>query len=343
MPIVSLAWSGLADPTPTGGTRNGDPPRALPFSTMVDRLNHCAAAQGRVLFSQAVRLADSPSANGLTDLFVFRYFNRNTNGKVLRYFALAAPKDSALNTNVAVLRDGATDITSHDNFNATPAVPSEIILLTGTLSPAISGAETDRVIRVLDGFRLVALTIVEAPAAVPPYSLSGSDIFVDTTDLSPSLPITTTRHASLRSNTELVWTRIREMWNYSNPGVTTGTPFTATTATFTNLIDGTTARTTSTAGIPASVLNGGRGFGTTVQAHVAVYATATVVSGGSGEVRFTSSQGSVDITGITAVGWYTTGSKISLDTRVAASSTDGRDWDKVDVLGRVSVAPDTLT
>lgn len=320
------------------GFRNGDPPRALTLRQIVQAMNH-AAVTPRVLFSMAIPASNSPSANGITELFRYRYYQRNNNGKRLVHLVCDLFKDSAgaLANDNAVLRDSASDLITHRTMQDNPAEWASARNVSGALTIAPGGAESSRVINVVNGFRLLSAVVYEVPAQDWPIELSGTDHHVDPGEFVTTVPITSSRLASVRTTQQDMWERQRDVYNYCSHGTTAADGWTATTTTFTNLIDGTTARTASTGGIPISALSGALGLGTSVNAHCAVYAERTGGAGSTGEVRFTSSLNSVDIAGIGGANWYPSASNtLQIDTR--AVNGDGRDWEKVDVLGRISAA-----
>lgn len=345
MPATPPAtWSALDDGIAGSGSHNGDPPRALTLRRVADGANHIAI-QGRVLFSQSIALADSPSANGTTNLFRYRYFQRNNNGKRLRYAIWRVPKDQALNDNSAVLNDvdeGPPTTTVLETIRsrfplADITYPSSARTPNAIVTVAPSGAENSRRIDVVDGYRLVAITVFETEDDGWPLQLTGTDHHADPSDFMPGLPITSARLVDLRETQEEIFQRIRDVYNYCAHGFTSSDGYSLTdVTTFTNFLDATTARTANTGGIPVSALLGAKGFGTTVNAHCAVYAERTGAGGSTGEVRFVSSVNSATVAGIGAAGWYTVGNTLQIDTR--AVNADGRDWDKVDVQGRVTTA-----
>ena len=323
------------------GTRNGDPPRATMLRRVAALQNHCAA-QGRTLMSLSIEMANSPSANGVDQsMFRYRFDEANLNGKRLRYVALMLPKDATLDQLDPVISDNGTTVVTGggEETLADIANPDDIIEVTGELTLAPSDAETDHHIEVDSGMRLIGLCIVESPGDWP-ITFTGTDHHVDPGGFRTGARIVSPAAAphglvDIRETQEECFHRQRDLVNYCRPQPgNISLAMSETAAAFTNLLDSTSvARTTDTIGIPMSSLYGGYGTNTVVEAHVAVYASYT--GGGSGEVRFESSQGSTDATAIAGAGWYTGAAKIDLDTRPAASSTDGRNWDKVDVSGRV--------
>lgn len=335
----NLGWNPLVTGVTGAGVRNAEPPFAMALRRAARRLN-TAATRGRIVFSQHVPLADAPSAALATDAYRFRLYQRNLNGTRLVYVATFAPKNETVNTNAGIMRETGTDLITSDYMNAAPAAPADLTTAIASVTETPGGAEASRLIRVVDGFRLLSLTVFERPDDAYPFRLSGTNHHVDESPLFPGAPVAQDTLADLRETTDELWNRVRDCWGYCSHGfnsVAIGNDgYTATTTTFTNFLDATTARLATTAGIPTSVLHGGKGFATSVNAHCAVYAERTGGAGSTGEVRFTSSLNSVDITTIGAAGWYASSNTLQLDTRT--SNGDVRDWDKVDVLGRISAA-----
>lgn len=336
MPVLPpLGWAGLVERVNDVGTFNGDGPRAAPLDAAIDSVNHIAT-RGRVLMGLHLPVQITAPVAGAINLLGLRYPERNNNGKELLLAVLLAPGNTAVASLNEVRIDGTAVVAGrHARATAAPTIPGELLADMGTLTIVPSGADINRVLSVFDGARPVALCLVERPGAWP-YELTGTDHHVPDRP-EPGSIITTPVHVDLRETEQEIWTRLRDVYCFSAPINVAALTFAsaANPTLWRNIRDATAARTVDTWGVPISALSGGRGLDVAVSAQCSIYAQLVGGGGGdTGEVRFISSQGSVDIVGITAAGWYDAATKLQIDARPAASSTDGRDWDKVDIMRR---------
>lgn len=332
------------------GTRNGDPPRGDSLVHAARSLTHLAC-RGRIVASWWFRLDAYVPVAGALDLLRYRYPETNSNGTRLAFWAMYLYTDPAVSPGTVPLASvdaGATEVLAPALSDVAPVAPADIGFCTGEVTLAPGGAQAPNLLAVEDGAHLLSLCIFERPSATTPYRIdeTGAAFGVNHLGFSPGRLIAEPGPlVDFRETQEECFRFVRGIVCGSTVGQAVGQARIATTTDWINLIDGTTGaafpatpRTANTAGEVFHSYLCGRGLEATANASVGVYAEAVNLGVGEfGEVLFESSVGSVVVPNIIAgATWCDGATKVPLATDGAVDGVANREWDHVDICGRVT-------
>ena len=356
--IISVSQAPTQIGLDNAAGRTGEPPDARHLVNVAERANSAAALCHRGVFCHhTVSASGQPAADPLHRI---RYRATFELARHLRTRCLALPPYTTAPAAGTVraefdgplgARAGNMEI---EVDQAEPTRLRELEVLEAR--PILPGGLISYELGTFVAFKAAAFAVYEAPhPQYGTFSTSGDQAGINPERFRPGQVV---QDASLTTFRRFE----NHMWLHHRPIVAAWSAIGFTDAasrelvnvsTFTNLIDlASTARTADTPGEVIPSLYAGRGpqtsasGGDRVRCVAGVYAQGANLGASSGEVRLTSSLGSLTISGITSTArWHgveasgtlspTTG---TVDVSTLLSNADGRDFDKVDLLGRTTTS-----
>ena len=325
-------------------SRNGEPPSARIWRSGASAVNHVMARNHRVIFNQHAILADLPGAT-TNPLYVFRYNDDFGHGRRLDYRVLSALLPLPIGANPRMDTDTGEERRMVEAATAPTEAPDTRLQRLATYH-VVANAYANKDIAVFDGYRPVALAVIQRPRVIGSLSTADADL-TNPARFASGEKIEDEHLADIDKAFDHSWMRQRKVVAaWASLGLADPASRSLTNdAVFMNLIDRTAhAWTTTSAGLICPVENEGRGGQTAdepgrfVQAQCAVYAQGTAAGQ---TVRFESGAAApgnvVNITVGVAKDWYPAATR--LDLRTPGPSAPG--VEKVDV-GFATTAAQTI-
>lgn len=318
---------------------------------LANTINHlCLTAGAHVIFQQAIEMG-ARATGGLDPLFIWRYNDRVKNATTQAWRMIMVPRTAGTGSAYAQRQGDTTKKTVQSAYVAPSATwPGDIYLDGFDFNPTITDALRNEGISTFNNAQILDVCIQDEPVpsldiAIHDYCQPGGAVM--------GYPVIANMVEQMRSafaNVRAKYLPVIASWSAAGGGA--GTGLSATTTTYTNLLDGTsTTRTANTRGFTAELSRCGRGpiaaaDGTKVPTLWSVYADYTGAGSGLvlivGPTHIASNWGS--ITGITSAGWYDLSPATSVYGNSLVDVTDvSTTRNKFDIWGRTSVSEESLT